>query len=744
MAFKNLVFVNPADHAVFTSNLPLSQAKDRVNVQVMGKIWLCAGDEQVQRGTIALSMPQRKFVSAMLDQPIDIQVFTPPMDKPFILAECQFRVAFLSKPKTPPAQPTRIDAAELVNELKMVFKNQVMTMGLILAHVHKGSIPLQLEVCGMLMSTLAATGQEAAQKVPEKAKFSMESEVGMLNDPVTQFKFVKTEGIMITGQAEKKAVDSLIDVSFEKLGVGGLDKEFKQIFRRAFASRVYPPEMVASMGINHVRGLMLFGPPGCGKTLIARQISRALQSSADEETKREPKVVNGPEILSKYVGEAEKNIRELFAEAEKEQKEAGENSQLHVIIFDEFDAIAKSRGSNRDGTGVHDSIVNQLLSKIDGVDALNNVLLIAMTNRLDMIDPALLRPGRFEVQIEISLPDEEGRVQILNIHTARMRKGGYLGPDVNVQSLSEQTKNFTGAELEGLVKGAVSYALNRNVNLGADWRNVNKESVMVMQSDFEAALKETKPQFGSSEAEEEARRTMGNGVIPFSREFENVAQMLKDLALESASGSNDDNTLALVSALMCGEAGSGKTALAAKVAYEAGFPFVRVISPDKYIGMSEITKCGAIADAFEEAYKSQKSLILLEDIERLIDYSRIGPRFSNLVLQTLLILIRKPPPKKGRRLFIIGTTSIPELIQPLDLVSVFNVVLHVPQVKSAEEVFRVVRTTLPDNISQQECESIAKVCPVPISVKRLLLALDMAQKDGKLDQTKFSEFLALT
>ncbi|CAM9579272.1 unnamed protein product, partial [Phaeothamnion confervicola] len=132
--------------------------------------------------------------------------------------------------------------------------------------------------------------------------------------------------------------------------------------------------------------------------------------------------VTGPEVLDKYVGGSEEKIRALFAEAEKEQTASGDGSMLHIIIFDEIDAICKSRGSTRDSTGVSDSIVNQLLSKIDGVDSLNNVLIIGMTNRMDMIDDALLRPGRLEVHVEIGLPDEAGRLQILNIHTRGMRE----------------------------------------------------------------------------------------------------------------------------------------------------------------------------------------------------------------------------------------------------------------------------------------------------------------------------------
>lgn len=130
--------------------------------------------------------------------------------------------------------------------------------------------------------------------------------------------------------------------NFQAMGIGGLDNEFADIFRRAFASRVFPPEVLRKMGIKHVRGMLLYGPPGCGKTLIARQIGKALNA-------HEPKVVNGPEILNKYVGESEANIRALFEDAEKEQEEMGDNSDLHIIIFDEIDAICKSRGANGDG-----------------------------------------------------------------------------------------------------------------------------------------------------------------------------------------------------------------------------------------------------------------------------------------------------------------------------------------------------------------------------------------------------------
>ncbi len=144
------------------------------------------------------------------------------------------------------------------------------------------------------------------------------------------------------------------------MGIGGLDSEFSSIFRRAFASRIFPPALVEKLGIQHVKGILLYGPPGTGKTLMARQIGKMLNAS-------EPKVVNGPEILNKFVGQSEENIRKLFADAEKEYKEKGDESGLHIIIFDELDAICKQRGSTNNGTGVGDSVVNQLLSKVRGL-----------------------------------------------------------------------------------------------------------------------------------------------------------------------------------------------------------------------------------------------------------------------------------------------------------------------------------------------------------------------------------------
>nr|XP_020476732.1 LOW QUALITY PROTEIN: vesicle-fusing ATPase-like [Monopterus albus] len=214
--------------------------------------------------------------------------------------------------------------------------------------------------------------QHLCQDVSKKCNSKID--IGqMVGDSQVIFEKAENSSLTPVGKAKTKHQQTIINPhwNFEKMGIGGLDKEFSDIFRRAFASRVFPADVVEQMGCKHVKGILLFGPPGCGKTLMARQIGKMLNA-------REPKVVNGPEILNKYRGESEANIRKLFAKAEEEQKRLGANSGLHIIIFDELDAICKRRGTAASSTGVHDTVVNQLLSKIDGVEQLNNILVIGM------------------------------------------------------------------------------------------------------------------------------------------------------------------------------------------------------------------------------------------------------------------------------------------------------------------------------------------------------------------------------
>ncbi len=416
------------------------------------------------------------------------------------------------------------------------------------------------------------------------------------------------------------------------MGIGGLDNEFSAIFRRAFASRIFPPGLVEKLGIQHVRGILLHGPPGTGKTLIARQIGKMLNA-------REPKVINGPEVLNKYVGQSEENIRKLFADAEKEYKEKGDESGLHIIIFDELDAVCKQRGSGAGGgTGVGDSVVNQLLSKLDGVDQLNNILLIGMTNRMDMIDEALLRAGRLEVHMEISLPDEQGRVQILKIHTAKMRDNNAMDPNVDLAELASKTKNFSGAEISGLVKAASSFAFARHIKVGT-MAEVREDVVnlKVKHEDFLQALNEVKPLMGV--AEEALQERLWGGIIHFSvyiEELLNAGRLYVNQVRSPDSSS-------LFTVILHGPPGSGKTALAAKIAMDSGYPFIKFISPEDMIGFTDMMKVQHLEKIFRDAYKSPLNALVIDDLELLVDWVPIGPRFSNPVLAALKVLLKKRP-----------------------------------------------------------------------------------------------------
>jgi len=503
-------------------------------------------------------------------------------------------------------------------------------------------------------------------------------------------------------------------------GIGGLEQQFDGIFRRAFANRNLSPKLLTALGIKHVRGILLYGPPGTGKTLIARKLAHCLKCA-------DPKIISGPEILNQYVGKSEENVRDLFKEAEEDHKFQKENSLLHIIIFDEIDSICKSRGSNNDGTGVGDRIVNQLLSKMDGVDQLNNIFIIGMTNRIDMIDEALLRPGRLELHVEISLPDDSGRLEILQIHTKDMKSNGLLDDGVSLQDIANTTQNYSGAELEGLVRSATSFASHRYEEHG---------NYKVLKEDFEHALTEVKPAFGRHD--DDLEQLIGRGIIQYSDKFRTFLSLC-ERSIDHVRNSKD--TL-LHTVLLSGRSGSGKTALVAHMARQSAFPFVRCITNDNYVGYSEYDKVQAMRKVFSDAYKSSLSLIMLDDLERLMDYVRIGPSFSNLVLQTLFTLLRRQPPKTGSRLLVIATTSVQAFIEETQLIETFRYVHQIPVLKTLSDYHEVLQT-LPD-LDEKSANTLSLVLTGrTLPIKTLLLVASMvAQEEGPVSTSRFLLYLS--
>ncbi|XP_013418783.1 vesicle-fusing ATPase [Lingula anatina] len=656
-------------------------------------------------GTVGFSLPQRKWAMLSLNQEIGVMPYKFDPNTQYI-SSITLEVDFLQKKNT---TTEAYNTETMAMEFLMQFPQQAFTQGQQLVFEFQGK-----KLLGLTIKELEVMDMGSGK--PKQARLG-------ITMPNTNVFFEKAENsvVNLTGKAKsKQSFQSIInpDWDFTKMGIGGLDNEFSAIFRRAFASRVFPPEVVEQLGMKHVRGILLFGPPGTGKTLMARQIGKMLNA-------REPKIINGPQILDKYVGESEANVRKLFLEAEEEEKRCGINSGLHIIIFDEIDAICKSRGSVAGNTGVHDTVVNQLLAKIDGVEQLNNILVIGMTNRKDMIDEALTRPGRLEVQMEIGLPDENGRVQILNIHTATMRENGKLADDVDNLKLAELTKNFSGAEIEGLVRAATSTAMNRLIK-ASNKVEIDPDApdrLKVTWADFMNALEnDVKPAFGTSATEVSAY--VANGIIPWGAP---VARILEDGELLAKQVKESERT-PLVAVLLEGPPGSGKTALAAQIAKNSDFPFLKICSPENMIGFHESAKCQQIKKIFDDAYKSQLSCVIVDDIERLLDYAPIGPRFSNLVLQALLVLLKKVPPH-GRKLLVIATSSRRDVLQDLEMTNVFNARIHAYNLSTGEQLLAALDGM--DAFTKKEMEDITKAVDgkrLCIAIKKLQVLVEMARQ----------------
>ncbi|XP_050418791.1 vesicle-fusing ATPase [Patella vulgata] len=677
-------------------------------------------------GKVAFNAVHRKWGSIVIGSELSVRKFHF-NNKNQCIGAIVLEIDYLNKKH---ANSDTLDSDKMAAEFLMSFGNFGLAVGEPLVFKYENRM-LIVNVEDIDVVDYTTTDKD---KITGKTR---KAQVGLLT-PNSAVMFEKAENsqINLSGKSKGKTAQhqSIInpDWDFNKMGIGGLDKEFSAIFRRAFASRVFPPEIVEQLGMKHVRGILLFGPPGTGKTLMARQIGKMLNA-------REPKIVNGPQVLDKYVGESEANVRRLFAEAEEEEKRCGKNSGLHIIIFDEIDAICKARGSVAGSSAVHDTVVNQLLAKLDGVEQLNNILVIGMTNRKDMIDEALMRPGRLEVQMEIGLPDEKGRGQILNIHTETMRENSKLNHDVDLAELAGLTKNFSGAEIEGLVRAAQSTAMNRLIKatstVEVDTSAVEKLSVT--RKDFMHALQnDVKSAFGSSK--EQIDELLINDILSWG---EPVKRVLEDGDLVVAQAKSSDRT-PLVSMLLEGTPGAGKTALAAKIARLADFPFTKLCSPSNMIGFTESAKCQAIKKIFDDAYKSPLSCIIIDDIERLLDYVPIGPRFSNLVLQALLVLLKKPPPL-GRKLLVIGTTSRKDVLMEMEMLSAFNTVVHVSSISTSEQLIAILENS--DVFSKADIDKLRRKTAgkrIFIGIKKLLVIVEMArQMDEDHRAAKFQMIL---
>ncbi|PSQ55601.1 AAA family ATPase, partial [Halobacteriales archaeon SW_8_68_21] len=394
--------------------------------------------------------------------------------------------------------------------------------------------------------------------------------------------------------------------------IGGLDEEL-ELVRETIELPLSEPEVFTRLGIDPPKGVLLHGPPGTGKTLIARAVANEVDATFI--------TVDGPEIMSKYKGESEERLREVFEEAAE--------SAPAIIFFDEIDSIA---GKRDDGGDVENRVVGQLLSLMDGLDARGDVIVIGATNRVDTIDPALRRGGRFDREIEIGVPGEAGRRQILDVHTRRMP----LAEDVELDRIASRTHGFVGADIEGLAQEAAMTALRR----GRDSDAGALDDVTVGKADFEAAHANVEPSAMREYVAEQPTTDFADvgGLDDAKAELERaVTWPLSYGPLFDAAGADPPTGV-----LLHGPPGTGKTLLARAIAGESGVNFIQVAGPellDRYVGESE----KAVRDLFDRARQAAPAIVFFDEIDAVAtdrdaaggDGSGVGERVVSQLLTEL-------------------------------------------------------------------------------------------------------------
>ncbi|WP_418281400.1 AAA family ATPase [Halorubrum sp. DTA98] len=366
--------------------------------------------------------------------------------------------------------------------------------------------------------------------------------------------------------------------------IGGLDEEL-ELVRETIELPLSEPEVFTRLGVDPPKGVLLYGPPGTGKTLIARAVANEVDATFI--------TIDGPEIMSKYKGESEERLREVFDRASEEAPA--------IVFFDELDSIA---GKRDDGGDVENRVVGQLLSLMDGLDARGDVIVIGATNRVDSLDPALRRGGRFDREIEIGVPGETGRRQILDVHTRRMP----LADDVDLDRIASRTHGFVGADIEGLTQEAAMTALRRARETDA----TALHEVTVGKADFEAAHAAVEPSAMREYVAEKPTTDFSDvgGLVDAKAKLRRaVTWPLTYGPLFDASNADPPTGV-----LLHGPPGTGKTLLARGIAGESGVNFIQVAGPellDRYVGESE----KAVRDLFDRARQAAPAIVFFDEID---------------------------------------------------------------------------------------------------------------------------------
>jgi len=542
-----------------------------------------------------------------------------------------------------------------------------------------------------------------------------------------------TSDTLIKIKGAEKAVKRGVGITYED--IGGLKKEIGKI-REMIELPLKYPEVFERLGISAPKGVLLYGPPGCGKTLIAKAVAN--------ETDAYFTSISGPEIMGKFYGESEGRLREIFEEAQA--------NTPAILVIDEIDAIAPKREDMGGEKQVERRVVAQLLALMDGLESRGNLVVIGITNIPNTLDPALRRPGRFDREISIPIPDKNGRRKILEIHTrgiplAKDPSAG-SGQVVDLDKLAEITHGFVGADLEALCREAAMSALREimpEIEFEKEYIPYKKLlGLEVTMDHFREALKEVEPS-----ALREVFTEVPNVKWEDVGGLENIKQILKETIewpLKYPELFEKAKTKPPKGILLYGPPGSGKTLLAKAVASQCGVNFISVKGPQllsKYIGESE----KGVREVFKKARQASPCILLFDEIESLVPNRNIedSSGVSQRVVGQFLSEMDGLEELKG--VVVIGTTNRLDLVDPALLrAGRFDFLLELPKPdeKTREEIFKIHTRGKPlakdvdlKNLAKEteglvgsDIEAICKKAPM-LAIREFVALSNPSAKDDK-------------